>query len=162
MKRYRAKRTWKSIPERLKRLVYEPPYHMPSEWEGTEPPFVYCEAPTMLVLEALGVPSAEWPYYLGYMKRMLALYKKFTDETLELETTSLIAEYVLRGYSQEVLEGVQVVAAGCAYVPPPLPFEFTETWDFGPTSQFTLQHTEPWSYKPLPTFTLEHTEPWSS
>ncbi|MBA7595173.1 hypothetical protein ES703_02132 [subsurface metagenome] len=114
IKRYRAKRTWKVIPERLKRLIVEPPYHMPREWEDQEPPFVYCETPTMLLLEALEVNAILWPYYIGFMKRLLALYKNFTGETLLLEIQSLIAEYVLRGYDEEVLDEVHLVVQDCS------------------------------------------------
>ena len=114
MKRYRAKRTWKTMPERLKRLVFEPPEHMLREWEDQEPTYVYCEEPTLAELESKGVPTEEWPYYVGYMKRMLELYTEYTGETLQLEKDSLIAEYVLRGYDKEVLEQVQEVAENCS------------------------------------------------
>lgn len=114
MKRYRAKRTWKAIPERLKRLLHESPFHMIKQWEDKEPPFVFCETPTLLLLEALEVSTEEWPYYVGYMKRMLALYEEFTEATLQLEKDNLIAEYVLRGYDKEVLDEVQLVVEDCS------------------------------------------------
>jgi len=102
------------MPERLKRLIFEPPEHMIREWEDVEPPFVYCEEPTLAELEFKGVPTEEWPYYVGYMKRMLELYKQYTGDTLQLEKDSLIAEYVLRGYDKEVLQQVQEVAENCS------------------------------------------------
>jgi hypothetical protein len=75
---------------------------------------VGCETPTMELLDTLGVPLAEYPYYLGFMKRMIVLYRNFTSETLASEKESLITEYVLRGKDRDVLEEVQEVAAGCA------------------------------------------------
>lgn len=54
-----------------------------------------------------GVPLAEWPHYMGFAKRMLRLYRKFTGETLLLEKESLIEEYVLRGKDRNVLEQEQ-------------------------------------------------------
>lgn len=75
---------------------------------------VGCETPTMELLESLGVPTDEWQYYLGFMKRMIVLYRNFTSETLASEKESLITEYVLRGKDRDVLEAVQEVAALCA------------------------------------------------
>jgi len=84
-------------------------------------PHVECEEPTMLELESKGVPQNEWQYYLGFMKRMLDLYRTFIGETLQQEKDSLIAEYVLRGKDKEVLEQVQEVARNCAGIAPPPP-----------------------------------------
>jgi len=78
------------------------------------PPYVLCEEPTMALLQSLGVPTEEWQYYLGFMKRMIELYLTFTSETLQKEKDSLIAEYVYRGKDKTVLEQVQEVAANCA------------------------------------------------
>jgi len=123
---------------------------------------VECEEPTMELLESLGVPSDEQQYYLGFMKRMIELYRKFTSETLQLEKDSLIAEYVLRGKDKDVLEQVQVVAEGCAFKPPTISIVFTEYWNFGPPSIFPLLHSEGWNYPDPPTLTLLHSEGWSS
>jgi hypothetical protein len=75
---------------------------------------VLCETPTMELLETLGVPLAEYPYYLGFMKRMVVIYQTFTADTLVKERDALIAEYVLRGKSEDVLEQIEEVAALCA------------------------------------------------
>jgi len=83
-------------------------------FEEEEPPFVECEIPTMNELQAKGVPGEEWPYYIGYMKRMLVLYRAYTGATLQLEKTNLIEEYVLRGKDRDVLEQVQTVTEVCA------------------------------------------------
>lgn len=56
-----------------------------------------------------GVPTSEFPYYYGFAKRMLALYRNFTGETLKKEKESLIEEYVLRGKVRHVLEQEQDV-----------------------------------------------------
>lgn len=108
------------IPRRFKVLLDD----MVDDWEdedkGNAPVFAECEEPTMAELTVKGVPEAEWPYYLGYMKRMLALYRAYTGETLLLEKTNLIEEYVLRGKNRDVLEQVQEVAAECAGIPPPV------------------------------------------
>lgn len=114
VKRYRTKWSYKVIPERIKRMLHDSPHHMWEEWEDTAPPPVLCEEPTMRELESKGVPEVEWPYYLGYMKRMCQLYKKYQGATLLSEKDSLIAEYVLRGYDKEILQQVQEVAANCA------------------------------------------------
>jgi len=78
------------------------------------PPPVLCEEPTMALLQSLGIPTDEWQYYLGFMKRMVELYLTFTSETLQMEKDSLIAEYVYRGKDKTVLEQVQAVAEVCA------------------------------------------------
>jgi len=75
-------------------------------------PFVEAE------LTVKGVPTSQWQYYHGFAKRMLALYLNFTGETLQKEKQSLINEYVLRGYSLNVLEQEQDVVE--KYVVPPL------------------------------------------
>lgn len=123
--RYRTKWTHQVIPRRFKVLLDD----MIDEYEEAEPPFVECEEPTMAELTVKGVPEAEWPYYLGYMKRMLALYRTYTGETLQLEKTNLIEEYVLRGKERHVLEQVQEVAAECAGVPPVPPFTCEDVLD---------------------------------
>jgi len=76
--------------------------------------YVMCEEPTMVLLKDLGVPTSQWQYYIGFMKRMVELYLNFTEETLAKEKESLITEYVLRGKDITVLEQVQEVAANCA------------------------------------------------
>jgi len=80
------------------------------------PPPVECEEPTIDELNSKGVPSEEHPYYLGFMKRMLELYRKFTGQTLQMEKDSLIAEYVYRGKDKDVLQQVQIVTEICAGV----------------------------------------------
>jgi len=75
--------------------------------------YVMCEEPTMVLLKDLGVPTSQWQYYIGFMKRMVELYLNFTEETLAKEKESLITEYVLRGKDKDVLEQVQIVAEGC-------------------------------------------------
>jgi len=65
-----------------------------------------------------GVPTNQWQYLHGFAKRMLALYLNFTGETLQKEKQSLINEYVLRGFSLNVLEQEQDVVE--KYVVPPL------------------------------------------
>ena len=91
--------------------------YLPRMAELLKPPLdihVECEVPCMELLDTLGVPTDEWQYYLGFMKRMIVLYRKFTSETLASEKESLISEYVLRGKDESVLEEVQEVAALCA------------------------------------------------
>jgi len=116
--RYRTKWTHDVIPERVKRLLFEPPHHMWDVWEdelkGASPVYVECEEPTMTELQAVAVPEAEWPYYLGFMKRMITLYLQYTSLTLQMEKTNLIEEYVLRGKDRDVLEAIQTVAEWCA------------------------------------------------
>jgi hypothetical protein len=93
--------------------------YLPDMAELLKPPLdihVECEVPCMELLASLGVPLSEYPYYLGFMKRMIVLYRNFTSETLASEKESLIEEYVLRGKDRDVLEAVQEVAAECAGV----------------------------------------------
>jgi len=98
------------IPKRFKILLPD----IADRWKPPTETHVECEEPTMLLLASLGVPQDEWQYYLGYMKRMLELYKKFSSASLQLEKDSLISEYVLRGKDKSVLEEVQEVAANCS------------------------------------------------
>jgi len=89
---------------------------LPDMADRLKPPLnihVECEVPTMELLETLNVPTAEWVYYLGFMKRMVELYRNFTSETLQSEKDSLISEYVLRGKDKNVLEQVQTIAEVC-------------------------------------------------
>jgi len=100
------------IPKRFK--IYLP--RMSDLLEEELPPCVLCEEPTMALLQSLGVPTEEWQYYLGFMKRMIEFYQSFTSETLQKEKDSLIAEYVLRGKDKDVLEQVQIQAEICVGV----------------------------------------------
>jgi len=145
------------IPRRFK-------IQLPDFADRLKPPLdihVECEEPTMELLESLGVPSDEQQYYLGFMKRMVELYLKFTAETLQKEKDSLIAEYVLRGKDESVLSEVQEVAANCVGKPIRTIFH-VEYWNFGPPSIMPLQHLEEWSMPEPPTLTLQHLEEWSS
>jgi len=98
------------LPRRFK--IYLP--RMSDLLEEELPPCVLCEEPTMALLQLLGVPTEEWQYYLGFMKRMIEFYQSFTSETLQKEKDSLIGEYVLRGKDKDVLEQVQEVAKNCS------------------------------------------------
>lgn len=109
-----------------------------------------------------GVPTSEFPYYYGFGKRMLSLYRHFTSETLKKEKESLIEEYVLRGKSRHVLEQEQGVVEKYVHVPPTLTLLHHEEWNFGPPSVFPLLHSEDWNFPEPPTFTLQHSEAWSS
>jgi len=97
------------VPRRFK--IYLP--RMSDLLEEELPPCVLCEEPTMALLQSLGVPTDEWQYYLGFMKRMIELYLTFTSETLQKEKDSLIAEYVYRGKDKDVLEQVQIQVEIC-------------------------------------------------
>jgi len=97
------------LPRRFK--IYLP--RMSDLLEEELPPCVLCEEPTMALLQLLGVPTEEWQYYLGFMKRMIEFYQSFTSETLQKEKDSLIAEYVLRGKDKDVLQQVQIQAEIC-------------------------------------------------
>ena len=68
------------------------------------------------VLTNWNVPSDQWPYYVGFGKRVWERAMKFTDATFQLEKQSLINEYVLRGHVQGVLEAVQVHAEALAQI----------------------------------------------
>jgi len=100
------------VPRRFK--IYLP--RMSDLLEEELPPCVLCEEPTMALLQSLGVPTEEWQYYLGFMKRMIEFYQSFTSETLQKEKDSLIAEYVYRGKDKDVLEQVQVQVEICVGV----------------------------------------------
>jgi len=79
--------------------------------------FVACETPTMNKLADLGVPTEEYPYYIGFMKEMLSIYLRFIGDTLIRERVNLLEEYLLRGKDVNVLIALDEVAAGCAGVP---------------------------------------------
>lgn len=60
-----------------------------------------------------GIPSDEWPYYVGFVKRVKKIYRDFDDATAEDEITSLRNEYILRGWDPDILD--QLMAVGRAY-----------------------------------------------
>lgn len=111
-RRVRRVKKWDHTTVPLRYKHYLP--FMAELLEEEMPPPVECEEPTMAELEAKGVPESEWPYYIGYMKRMLELYRNFTGATLQSEKDSLIAEYVLRGKDKDVLQQIQTVTEVCA------------------------------------------------
>ena len=55
------------------------------------------------VLEAYGVPSELWDYYLAFAKRAASLGLRFWDATFEAEKKLLIAEFKTRGLSEDIL-----------------------------------------------------------
>jgi hypothetical protein len=100
------------VPLRFKKYLPT----MQQIWSDITPVYVNCEEPTMIELQSKHVPESEWPYYLGFMKRMVTIYQTFTDATAQAEAQSLINEYVLRGKNKDVLEQLQQVAAECVGV----------------------------------------------
>lgn len=139
--KFKRKWTSKVIPRRFKRLVFEPPFHIIQELLPKLEDSVGCEEPTMEELQAKGVPQDQWTYYFGFMKRLLEMYRDFSGATLELEITSLIEEYVLRGHNRNVLEQIRgVVARECV-----MSALFYEYWNYLSQPSFVLQHSEDWS-----------------
>jgi len=68
------------------------------------------------VLTNWTVPSDQWPYYVGFAKRVWERSMKFGDATFQLEKQSLLNEYELRGHVLGVLEAVQVHAEAYALI----------------------------------------------
>ena len=68
------------------------------------------------VLTNWNVPSDQWPYYVGFAKRVWERAMKFADATFQLEKQSLLNEYVLRGHVLAVLEAVQIHAEAYAQI----------------------------------------------
>ena len=94
------------------------------------------EDPTEAELTAKGVPTDQWPYLIGFNKKMLMLYRTFTGETLQLEKQSLINQYVLRGYPLNVLGQLQGVVDD--YVAPVCPTGYTRVLhDYFATGDFS-------------------------
>lgn len=64
-------------------------------------------------LENQGVPKDQKPYYIRFAKRLENRALKFTERgagtTFQLEKTSLLNEFVLRGLNLTVLEALQVI-----------------------------------------------------
>ena len=78
-----------------------------------------------------GVPTDQWVYYVAFSKRAYDICWTFTGDTREREISSLITEYVLRGYDKDVL--TQLADAACIQAdqdkgapPPPPPWEDLE------------------------------------
>lgn len=87
------------------------------------------EQPTQDELTVKGVLTDQWPYLIGFNKKMLMLYRTFTGETLQNEKQSLINEYVLRGYPLNVLEQLQDVVEAYLGLYAPEFFDGGETGD---------------------------------
>jgi len=87
------------------------------------------EQPTQDELTIKGIPTSQWPYLIGFNKKMLMLYRTFTGNTLQLEKESLINQYVLRGYPQHVLEQLQDVVEQYAGLYDPEFYDGGETGD---------------------------------
>jgi len=84
------------------------------------------EKTTFSELEEKGVPTDQWVYYVAFSKRAYDICWTFTGDTRAQEIDSLINEYVLRGYDEDVL--AQLAAAACTQAdqdkgrgPPPPP-----------------------------------------
>jgi len=58
-------------------------------------------------LDGLGIPEDIQQYYLGFAKRLWERALLFTQDTFQLEKTSLKTEYVMRGLNLTVLEAIQ-------------------------------------------------------
>jgi len=56
----------------------------------------------------LGISSDQWAWYVGFSKRLWERAVKFAQETFQLEKTSLVTEYTLRGHDPAVLGVIQV------------------------------------------------------
>ena len=110
----RVKTKWEhvTIPRRFKVLEFARVSEL--EWE-TEV-LLELEVQIFDVLTNWGVPSDQWPYYVGFAKRIWERALKFQSETFLLEKQSVLNEYVLRGHTLGVLEAIQVHAEALALI----------------------------------------------
>lgn len=104
---YRTKTKWeyRVIARRFKLLQPHMILRLKDELDSS----VGLEQPSMDELTVKGVPADQWPYYMGFAKRMLQLYRHFSGWTLGAEKQSLINEFVERGLDQNVLLQLQDV-----------------------------------------------------
>jgi len=72
------------------------------------------EQRTYMELQTLGVPQEDWQYYMGFQKRLWEARVKFAQATFQLEKTSLVNEYTLRGWDPNVLSAIQGIAEDLA------------------------------------------------
>lgn len=59
-------------------------------------------------LQAMGVPTDLWEYYVGFSKRVWERRVHFNDATFQLEKTSVVNEYTMRGLNPGILALLQI------------------------------------------------------
>jgi len=130
--KYAEKWTHKTVPIRFKLLQPPMAAHIETELIRLD----YLEVQVFALLQGLGVPESEWPYYMAFAKRVYETFMGFWYDTAITEVYTLIAEFVQRGLVEDTLKAVADVALEkCTlyrpWLPPLPPFVPPYLWKTG-------------------------------
>jgi len=106
--RTRIKSGYPVYVRRFKKLNFFPTDPMPVELEFELTILDWLEQRIYAHMRNLGISSDQWAWYVGFSKRLWERAVKFAQETFQLEKTSLVTEYTLRGHDPAVLGVIQV------------------------------------------------------
>jgi hypothetical protein len=110
--RVKTKYQWDIVARRLKKLKLVPA----TEWTWEMTVLLALETDVFAELHALGIPTDQWDYYMGFCKRLWKARVAFADETYDEEAQSIFNEYVLRGYPLVLLEPFEPIAVYYAQI----------------------------------------------
>ena len=105
---YRTRIKWDPhiIPYRFKKLL--PMMSSELDWEIEVQ--LLLEEDVYPYLEAQGVPSDQWEYYIAFARRMWNRRVHFTSETFQIEKQILVNEFITRGLNATHLGTIQLFA----------------------------------------------------
>lgn len=119
-KKYFLKYAHEVIPLRFKLLL--PPMSASIKTELSR--LDYLEVQVFEYLEAQAVPEIEWPNYMAFAKRCYKSFMTYWYDTALTDTDLIINEFVLRGLTLNILQGIRDIViekAGTYRGLPPLP-----------------------------------------
>ncbi|HUW10555.1 MAG TPA: hypothetical protein VM537_12560 [Anaerolineae bacterium] len=98
----------KVTPERTSSTVAARISEMAPNFAGTANELLQMEQQVRQVLNAAGVPTITYPFYLNFGRELWSLNRKgIAGESLALEAATLIAKWVAQGLTQSVLQGIR-------------------------------------------------------
>jgi len=103
-----AKWNAKFNTERIKAILDDMRPDMLGNVQSVFPELVTMESEVKQTLDAQGVPTIQYPFYLNFGREIWRLKRNnVSGESLALEASVLIAKWVGRGLSQSVLEAIR-------------------------------------------------------
>jgi hypothetical protein len=95
-------------PERIKATTEELKPSMLVTVQGVFPLLAEAESQVRQTLDAIGVPTIQYPAYLCFGKEVWALERRgFSGESLALEVAVLLDKWVARGLAKSTLEAIR-------------------------------------------------------
>jgi hypothetical protein len=103
-----AKWNAKFNTERIKAILDDLRPDMAAAVAATFPDVAEMETEVKQVLDGIGVPTIQYPFYLAFGRQVSALLRRsVSGESAALETAVLVEKWVARGLAKSTLEAIR-------------------------------------------------------